>query len=532
MFDLRNGSALTNRFSVGTMLFWLVYFSSHLLAAWAASYEGHFAITLALIEGSNLLGIDDAYRYFLSKYAFTELDIYAWDYVLPVATFYYGTLTSLFNDAIFPVRAVTIIVSGFGYLLLLKSMLHYGIRRLYAYAALAIYVFMPVQAAMAMSFYGEPLLVMLTSAVVYLFATQRPLALALVASLLPLTRPEGIFLLAPISLYLLIRKAYLPFLLSGAPGFIFFIFTLAHSDGNVSLLLDWRLEIRRVWSAFIMPNTYNTWGFLSTYNAFWIIIACAGFMLPAMRRLWPLSTGAIAWLAYYVTLVNTGLSSYESRYLCATFPALTLSLASVFSWFGTPSSQDRLRHIAAPACLLFSALIVTEHLFQLDPLKSRLPGQARWPVNTTPVIHPAFHRYSDADLQHMADSAANINILLSRHPEIDRILIMDWTLLYFLDRKFVHSPVIPEFAPIPERVTNVSTGGSFFTYSQYDRKFAYYDLLPPDDPQRHGVALYLGNLDTQYLLPRYEEGDHTVYVIGYRRSYTPNWRLDGKINIE
>ncbi|KAF0810541.1 hypothetical protein A167_00821 [Alcanivorax sp. S71-1-4] len=532
MFNFRNGTALASRFSVGTMLFWLVYGFSHLLAAWAASYEGHFAITLALIEGSNLLGIDDAYRFFLSKYAFTELDIYAWDYVLPVATLYYGTLTSLFNDAIFPVRAVTIIVSGFGYLLLLKSMLYFGIRRLHAYAALAIYMFMPVQIAMAMSFYGEPLLVVLTSTAIYLFATQRPLALALVASLLPLTRPEGIFILAPISLYLLIRRSYLPFLLSGTAGFIFLVFTLAHSDGNLSLLLDWRLEIRRVWSAFIMPNTYNTWGFVSTYNLFWVAVACAGFVLPVMRRLWPFSIGALAWLVYYVTLVNTGLSSYESRYLCAIFPALTLSLASAFSWFGKPSSQDHLRHIATPACLVFAVLIITEHLFQLDPLKSRLPGQARWPVNTTPVIHPHFHHYSADDLQHMANSAVNINTLIGRYPEIDRILIMDWTLLYFLDRKFVHSAVVPEFAPIPERVTDVSTGGSFFTYSQYDRKFAYYTLLSPDDPQRDGVALYLGDLNTQYLLPSYEEGVHRVHVIGYRRSYTPNWRLDGKINIE
>lgn len=503
----------------------------HTWLAWIGTVQGSSSWTFALIEGSNLLGIDDAYRYFLSFYAFKEIAIYTWDYVLPVATFFFGVITLIVNDNIFAGRVIVLLVNMTGYYALYRSLRLTGANLWPSTISILIIAFMPVQSIMSISYYGEALLFTFTAFAMLCYLKKLWLACALLASLLPLIRPEGIFLLAPFSIYFLIKKQYIYFITSGLSGFLFYLFISYHSGVlTLSLLLDWRLEIRSIWKTFIMPNTYNNFGMFSTYNALWIVGAHAGFFLPSLRKHWPLWSGSILWSVFYTGMVVTGMSSYESRYFAACYPAFVMGFAFFIQYFLNKRKTGTYNYWPA-AGLLIASFVFIEHFLQYDPLKARFGAGSRWPINQVPVIHDNFTPYSEEQIISLQLMAKTIGDIIEQHQEIDTLMVFEWPILYFLKREIIDSGIKLQFAPIPQEVTTPSTGGSFFTYSQYGRKFRYYN--PTDIRQQgiDGIALYVGSLKMPYMNPVYHFGPYPLNIIGYHDYETPNWRYKGEIHI-
>lgn len=525
--DIIKPSSFERRLLATLAIFCLAF---HGWLAWLGTLQGESAWAFALIEGSNLLGIDDAYRYFLSHYAFKEVAIYAWDYVLPAATVFFGLISTLVNDNILAGRLVMLIVSLAGYAALYRSTRLAGANLWPALISLLLLAFMPVQSIMSISYYGEALLVVVTAIAMLAYLRSHLLLCSLLASLLPLIRPEGIFILAPFSVYFLARKRYWPLLFSGLAGFLFFLF-ISYQAGNfrLSLLLDWRLELRTIWKTFIMPNTYNNFGMFSTYNLLWIVLAHAGFLSPRLRQHWPLWSGSILWSLFYTGMVITGMSSYESRYFAACFPAFVIGFAFFLQHMLHQYEQNK-HHYKKALALAVTLFIFLEHFLQYDPIKSRFGGQ-RWPLNQVPVIHPNFIHYTPEKMSSLAAMADGIMTQVHHHKEIDTLMVREWPVLYFLDKHIIGSGIQLQFSPIPQEVTDPSTGGSFFTYSQYGQKFRYYNIADIHSPYIDGVAIYVGPLTTPYLNPIYHFPPYQMTVIGYQSYQTPNWRYEGEIHI-
>lgn len=501
---------------------WLCLFAAYVVLAWLGTIQGEGAYRWAMIEGSNLLGIDDAYRYFLSKYAFVSSQIYTWDYVLPVSTLFFGLITLTAMDDVFVARALVAFFAVLGTYVLHAGLMRAGASRRAANMSVLVYALMPVVAVMNVSFYGEMLLLALYSACVYTFIRGQYRLLAVVASLLPLVRPEGIFLLAPVSIFLLIRKHYVEFLISGSAGFAFLVFLLVSFSGDLSYLYEWRLEIRRVWRLFLMPNTY-AFPVFGTFNPLWVIPGVIGLFLPAYRHLWPVWSGAFVWLMFYATLVGTGMSSYESRYLIACFPALVLGYMASTDWLLGYRAAGLRRMLPYALC----AFVVGEHLLQIDPIKHIAGGQ-RLPFNSVQVFHPEFESLDTDDIDDIADTAAKVSSLIARHPQLDTILVFDPDIFYFLPDYLTETDIRIFLAPIPQQISVIVTGGSYFTYSQFGKKFAYFDLFAPQGVM-DGAALYVGHLDVPKEIPRYSFGDRKIFVVGYRESEEPADLLDKPI---
>jgi hypothetical protein len=491
--------------------------------AWLGSLEGEFAYRWAWVEGSNLLGIDDAYRYYLSKYAFTSGQIYAWDYVLPASTFFFGAINAFLGSEIFLARAVIVCFSLLGITCLYRAIRMMNLSLWTALGAMAIYALMPVVIIMNMSFYGEMLLLVIFSAAVFFYLRERLLLAAFLISLLPLARPEGIFLLAPFSLALLMRRQYAAFLMTGASGFCFLLFLLYYFDGDLTLLYEWRVEIRRIWSLFVMPNTY-AFPLLGTFNPLWVIPAAVGLLVPGMRRYWPIWSGAFLWLLFYSTLVATGLSSYESRYLIACFPALTIGFAALVDYINNQVAKGLWAEYSRLFSVFLVVFIVGEHMLQIDPIKHRMGGE-RVPLQSMRVFNPEFVRLTSEDLEELSGMSRKISHLFAEHPRIDTLLVFNPDVFYSLSPYIARTDKRVFLAPLPQQVSIGVTGGSFFTYGQFGRKYAYFDLYEPKGAL-DGIAIYAGYLDAPETIPRYSFGDRRLFVVGYRERLEPADLID------
>lgn len=505
--------------------------TAHIILANIGTLEGKHAFVIALIESSNLLGIDDAFRFHLSRYAFSGIEIYSWDYVLPISTSIFGLIVSITEDSIFISRMIIIFISFTGYALLYLAIKKAEIRTKHTIPALLILILMPVQIAMSMSFYGESLLVFCMSLTAYLFLSRRYTASAITASLLPLIRPEGIFLLAPISVYFILKKRTRDFIITGAAGFIFLIFLITYFSGEISLLTDWRLEVRKVWKTFLMPNSQMLTGPISTYNIFWVIPGIYGCTLTPVRKYWPIWLGAYLWAAFYMYLVQADMASYESRYLCAAFPATTLGFAAFLN-YGLERIKSRLSLYGDSIFYIGAGLtvfILAEHFLQLDPIRAPLTGGNRLPIPGMQVMNQGFYRYTETEMDNLRRAAKKIESLSTTFKEIDSIIVYDYVIFYFLTRKTISTGVQIELAPVSQPISNIATGGSIFSYSQNDRRFNYYNFSDPREPSQ-GLAIYVGPLESDFLLPEYTYGNHSIYVVGYQRNNSPNFLFQGKMS--
>jgi hypothetical protein len=498
----------------------------YLVIAYVSSMEGDFAWVWAWVDGSHFLGTDDAYRYFLSKYAFSGPEIYSWDYVLPLCTFIFGTITELTGSSLFASRAVIILISLIGIVYLYRCLRELNINNGPAFAALVVYAFMPVVVMMNISFYGETLLMLFYPVGIFLWLRDDFLKAALVLSLLPLVRPEGIYLLAPFSIYFLLNRRYFPFLISGFAGFVYLVFLLIYFEGDISYLYDWRTELREVWSLFYMGNTY-TFPFISTFNILWIMASVSGMLFPRIRRLWPLWLGPLIWFIFYGSLVATGLSSYVSRYFVACFPVMTIGFAYALDYIAKNINSGAQKRMGGVVVVLITGFIASEHLLQIDPLKNQL-GIPRLPVDFTPKSNKEFQYLDESGISNVSEMADAVEQILEDNKSVDTLLVFDPDIFYFLSDKVIKNDWRVMLAPIAQQISVGVTGGSYFSYGQFGRKYRYFDLFAPQG-DIEGVALYVGHLETPPQIPQFRFGERTLSVVGYRESSEPADMLEKRV---
>ena len=179
----------------------------YLLLAALVSGDGGWWI-IDYVDGQNVFYGDDAYRFFLARSAWTTPELYAYNFVLPGQLVLDGAIVSLAGGDLFLSRCVHAVVGAATVAMLYLTAKRLGCSPSIAFCAVMLVALLPRYAMMSLSFYGELWLALFIVLALYFYLRAGYARMAVLASWLPLLRPEGIFFIVPIWIFLVREKRW------------------------------------------------------------------------------------------------------------------------------------------------------------------------------------------------------------------------------------------------------------------------------------------------------------------------------------
>lgn len=508
------------RFS--SLSFWIMVLVFLAIAAtyiWIAKItsDGTPLILADVVDRTSIFKADDAYRFFVAKSAWKDVSTYAWNYVLPLGVFLDGVLATLAQKNLFLTRSLHVLPALLTLWLTYLSGRALGINRFLMFISVLVLAFMPLYVFVFLSFYGENWLALFSAAAACAFAYRRYGLCALLAGCMPLLRAEGFFLFLPFWVWFLKEKNYRCFVIAGAPGFAHFISLFFILD-DIQYYLGWRLWFRQVSNTVYSAVMYRN-HVLSTFNPFWTLPAAAAFLLPGMRRMWPMWVGSLIWISWISLSLLFNQLYYESRYFLSILPSIALGWAYAVHWLG----KKPYFMVARPGwrfCLAtFFVFIVTENMFQLDPLKAHYANGQRWPFSGNELLVDHFITYPADELKNRHAIAEAIYGVIDKNPEVDSLIVFSENIFRELDPDRIPSRVRVSWAPISSDVSLGSVQNNFYVMHPGDKQYAIYHFQTLDRSKRSPVALYVGELSCQLCLPIFSRGGYQLYAFSYDVSY-------------
>lgn len=494
----------------------LAVFLLYVAIAWLTT-AGPSPWILDIIDGTRLFSIDDAYRRFIYRQDWPDGDLFAWHYVLPVNLLLDGMLSALLADDLLLLRIAHAAAACSTLALVFLSGRRLGLTTVELASTLAIVAFMPVFVFVSLGMYGELWLALFYALAIHAFISGRQQSAVILFSLLPLLRPEGLYLFAPFAFWLLLQRRWRPLAILLAPGIAYGLYVLATVD-SLAEYLSWRTELRELLSQ-VGQRFDRPLGIVTTFNLLWILPATIAIATPALRRYWPALAGAALWLAGYAALVALELSYFEARYIYPALPALALAwpfAVRALRGMATPGAGEAAR--PATLAILLATVFVAEHALQLDPLRHQFGGDRRWPITGPAGAYPQFPRVPAQQRQDLAAAADAIPRLLQQRPEVDRLLILDTDIFYALDPEQLPRAVKVTYVPTSQAVATQLLDGLFFGMNPGPRMQYTYFQLAYGKVGGAGRALFVGNLQAPGLQPLFSAGNYQVYPVNYARA--------------
>lgn len=495
----------------------LAVFLLYVAIAWLTT-GGAAPWILDIIDGTRLFSIDDAYRRFIYRQDWPDRDLFAWHYVLPVNLLLDGMLSALLADDLLLLRIAHAAAACGTLALVFLSGRRLGLTDFELASTLAIVAFMPIFVFVSLGMYGELWLALFYALAIHAFIGGRQTAAVILFSLLPLLRPEGLYLFAPFAFWLLLQRRWRPLAILLAPGIVYGLYVLATVD-SLAEYLAWRMELRELLSQ-VGQRFDRPLGIVTTFNLLWILPATIAIATPGLRRYWPALAGAALWLAGYAALVALELSYFEARYVYPALPALALAWPfAVRALRGRimPGSGETSRP-ATLAIILLATVFVAEHALQLDPLRHHFGGDRRWPIAGPDGAYPHFPRMPAQQRQNLVATADAIPGLLQQRPEVDRLLVLDTDIFYALDPDQLPRSVKVTYVPTSQVVATQLLDGLFFGMNPGPRMQYTYFQLAYGNVGGAGRALFVGNLQAPGLQPLLSAGNYQIYPVNYARA--------------
>lgn len=476
-----------------------------------------------VIANVTVLNGDDAYRFFLARSAWQDLSLYAYNYLLPVALMLDGVLSILLNEGLLAMRIAHAVVSIGALWLVYRTGRHLAIPATIMLLSCAVMGLLPLYAMVSLSFYGEVWLGFFLCLTTYAFVRQQWLLMAIAASVLPLTRPEGIFFFIPLWLYIASRRRYHAAALMIVPGMLYVVFLLGYLD-HLSDYSYWRIELRKIYEKIVLIP--DQWAMAKTYSQLWLLPAALGFLYRPIRTLWPVYTGALLWLLILIITVKTNQAFYEPRYTYTLIPFIGLLWAAATTWFVTNGSavlpSAMARRLFVPVLALG---IILSHVSQITALVIMKEREGAFWVGRK-ILHgewsEIFPFYNKARLIAMDNAANRIYHLLERDKSIDQLIVYDFPLYYALSPRKIKPHVKVGYPVVSQLVADMMLKGQVFTQHPGGRMFSYFWFNKPLLGQRTHRVLYaeqMGGLNYPYV---WTEGPHEIYLFSYKESWTPS----------
>mgnify|MGYP000474681068 CR=1 FL=1 len=430
---------IKNPFSPGsrkikkTDYLWLLAFSTvffvYVYIAWITQPGDHVRV-IDFMDHFPAFNGDDSYRYFFYRQAFTNLDLYSWNYILPVPLVLDGMILALFGDDVFLARTSHAFFAFVSLYFLYRTQRVLGVGTNLAATSVIIIALMPVYALYSMSFYAESWFVFFITLVWLLFASKKYFSAALVASLLPLIRPDGFFFLVPIFLFFIYKGKFKEFLALGFLGSVYFVWLVfslgAENFGDYFL---WRKTYREYVNHIRIPEVEYWYGFFVTFNFFWYFPV----FIEAVKTKWksPVFILAISTIFVVAILLLTsflGFGYYEPRYFIVFFPMGAVFFSLFFTRVLDGRNGFSLRHKVAGVVVVF---IMANHFLQNDEIRNRFFDGVRLPFyKKSGITHGLVN--DKKEVRSRKEIISVVYSAIAEYPQIDALFVPGYRDIYYL----------------------------------------------------------------------------------------------------
>ena len=485
---------------------------------------------LDLINGTNVFYGDDAYRFFLARSAWTHYSIYTYNFVMPVSLALDGIVTTISNNNLFLSRSVHGVLGAAAIFLVWDSGRALALNRLVMIFACLIMGLIPRYAFTTLSFYGEFWLGFFICLITWLLLRRHFFWLSLVAGLLPLLRPEGIYFYSFIFLFLVLERKWKEALCSVVPGLLYLIFLITTLH-QLSDYMHWREELKNI--LVKIPFNYSRWEILNTYTFVLLIPAVAGAFLKQTRAFWPVTLAAITWVVVLQGLVLLGLAKFEERYIYSIAPVLILLWASCISWVSAKVYEvlDS-RFFVNSGVAIIAVAAIFQGLGQLTLLDIKIKEYGYGGVAVKAIKGQWGDLFIHHDLSAMNSREAivdRISYVLALDKGIDRLIVQDPFLYYKLDPLALPGNVVVGFPATTYMIFQLLMNGQIFIQHSSGRHYDFIRFGEPDFGLAEKRALYvdLMPIEGYPFTWKYDALFYELYLFSYSASADSEVDLSG-----
>lgn len=479
---------------------------------------------LDIISGYNVFYGDDAYRYFLAKSAFSKPELYTYNFVLPVALFLDGALSFALSGDLFSMRVAHGAFVALALACLWRAGQRLALSQFSLYMAIAILMISPRFSFTSISFYGEMWLGVAVCLMLLFLSERKWLLVASLVGLAPLIRPEGVFFVVTFSFFFLKRRAWREFFIIFIPGLIYALYIIFSFFPDIYVYLNWRAELRGILNNLSGPASIPLH---QGYSLFLLLPALAGVLCPSARVLWPISLASVLWVLFLVVLTVAGSATYEERYLYSIMPVMAILWASFFSWldgfFDNRSVSFRI------GVFFVACMVCVSHLSLIVPLRKSVEREGLF--NTLSIIATGeakeiFYRHTENVIKERRRAARIIYLLTKKDSEIDKIVIYDPFLYYFVDPAKVPSNIVFGYPATNNIAFQLLLDGQVFIQHPGKNMYSYLDFGKPDFQKNEKRLVYIDMMPIRGYPYTWELGSlpASVYIFSYVETSSP--RID------
>lgn len=456
------------------------------------------------VSGSNIYWGDDAYRYFLARSVWHNVDVFWFSFILPGAAFLDGVVTALSSDSIFYARALKSLPVTASIFLVYYTALRLGAGRAWAGCGAALLACMPLYVLVGLSFYGEAWFAFLVALSLYLVSHQQWRWAAVIFGLMPLVRLEGLYFTGGFVVYALAHRDWRNAVLPLVPGLVYGLLVIVLGPG-IPVFLAWRFELVKVYEAV------GIWygGALSqVFDIFfwpWLLCSVVALCSSRARALLPCVIGMAGVFLFQVAIsIILEIGRFEPRHLVALCPVLAVG----FSLFMTGQGEFwKKRRAGLVFKVIAPGFVITILFAQLGTLHVVKELHAYFAANLAlPEVvraHPfqlaTYFKKADAETVDGYREYADVAMrMIELNPSIETLIVSSPHVLYFLDPARIPDSTQLVFAVFGKRTLDPVLGrngsAGYFASPPF---FSRFSLGYPRPESR--LLLYLDEMD----LPRY-----------------------------
>jgi len=484
-------SSKNNKRAFGSFVVFAGLFILYATLAWLAR-GGEVWWYVDIASGGNVFWGDDAYRFFLARGAFSNPDVWFFNFVLPLALLLDGILVLLSGYDQFLVRIFKALLLSLSWWFSYRACLRVSATRFALMASLLIYT-LPLLMYVGMSFFAESWFILVASLAVYCWVSERRYLSAFLISLLPLIRIEGIYAVLAFSFYGLYLRDYRLFLMPYITGGLYFLLIIAIGPGVPSFLL-WRVGMGQVYldtGRWYGGDMGRFWGVFGTVT---LLASLLGLWIKPNLRVLLLTFVSI--IAVIMGVGLAALSNLEPRYLLMGLVFLPPGLAVFLGSLGPWMHRISLGKLATPLLILLVTMMASFNVTSLhvfSELRQYVFSNFSLPdeVRAKPLSLETYFRNMSPEKVASYDYLADrVHEALAEHRDIKTVIVSNFLVFYFLDPRLIPDDVTVVYALFGRRtldpIMGKSLSAAYFSRQPY---FSYFSLEPPE--QGRDLILYV-----------------------------------------